>query len=281
MIQIQQDMPSVGNLESIVNKYGETQMIIDTDSVKSDIEALEQKQSKPLSRIDKKNIKEVKEYLEKLLNKTVDSKLEIIWSVDNYILKTYPIELLHIPEYNIEMSDYISASEGHLVRVDFREVLEIIAIEMMYRDLDETMESMEQKLEHLGITGMHPASELLKHFEDNAVNLSKILKVGSSPYSVSDTKLSFEYFGTKEFKSNFYRDNVGYSIKHALAILTQAILDKLVTNNVNFNLCSVTTSGIYFIAQECDVDIYNILDEHADVRAFGRRFKVKSKVTIF
>lgn len=281
MIQIQQDMPDVV-IESLINKNSEVQIDIDIDSIKSDIKTLEEKLKAPLSRTDKKNIKEVKEYLGKVLNRVVDGKLDILWNVDKYILKTYPVELMHIPEYNIEMTDYISVpvESGHLVRVDYRDVLEIIAIEMMYRDLDETMESMELKLENIGITGIYPSIELTKYFDESVVNLSKIFKISNSPYCTSDMN-SFEYFGKKTFKSRHYRDNVGYSIKHALTILTQSILDKLVTSNIDFKLCSVSDSGIYFITEESDVDIDSLLNESAVVRAFGRRFEVKPKVTVF
>lgn len=281
MIQIQQDMPDVNGLESIINKYGEVQISIDIDSVKLDIEALENKLKSPLSRTDKKNMKEVKEYLEKLLKKAPDCKLDLLWSTDKYILKTYPIELIHIPEYNIEMTDYISVDNGHLVRVDYRDVLEIIAIEIMYRDLDETMQSMEEKLSDIGITGIYPSLELTKYFDDSALNLSKMFKISNSPYCLLDGKTSFEYFGKKEFNSPHYRDNVGYSVKHALAIITQSILDKLISSSIDFKLCSVSDSGIYFITSYSDVDIDKIINESAVVRAFGRRFEVKPKVTVF
>lgn len=281
MIQIQQDMPDVTGLESIINRFGEVQISIDTDSVKLDIETLDNKLKTPLSRIDKKNIKEVKEYLERFLKRASDCKLELLWSLDKFILKTYPIEIIHIPEYNIEMTDYISVNNGHLVRVDYKDVLEIIAIEMMYRDLDETLSSMEDKLENIGITGIYPSIELTKHFEESSLKLSKIFKISNSPYCTSDSKTSFEYFGKKEFNSTHYRDNVGYSVKHALAIITQSVLNKLLSSNIDFKLCSVSDSGIYFITSYSDADIDKIINESAVVRAFGRRFEVKPKVTVF
>lgn len=274
-------MPDVTGLDVLISRNSESKMGIDVDSVKLDIDVMETKLLEPMSRIDKRNIKEVKGYIEKILSKTENNVLELAWSLEGSILKSYPVELMHIPEYNIEMTDYISITEGSLVRVDYRDVLQIIAIEMMYRDLGEDSESMEDKLDHIGITGIYPASELLKHFEDDAINLSKIFKVGDSPYRTQDRRIIFEYFGKKEFDGKVYRDCVGYSIKHALSIITLAIMERLTANNIQFQLCSVSDSGVYFVTENDGIEIAEILNESAVVRAFGRRFEVKPEVTVF
>ena len=280
MIQIQQDMPNLNGLESIINKNGEVQIAIDIDSVRLDIENMEEKIKTAFSKTDKKNMTAIKKYLEKMLSRTKDGVLEILWSTEEDVLKTYPIDITHIIEASIEMTDYISEENGHLVRVDYRDVLEIIAIEMMYRDLGETFNGMEEKLSDIGITGIYPSSKLLKHFDCDAIALSKLFKIEDSAYYVKNANVVYEYFGKKEFKTTRYKEPVEYSVKHALAILTQAILSRLGASNIPYKLCSVSDSGIYFITNS-DVDIDKILNESAVVRAFGRRFEVKPKVTIY
>ena len=203
------------------------------------------------------------------------------WRLDGYVLKYTTIELRHIPEYNIEMTDYISVDSGHLVRIDFKNVFEIIAVEMMYRDLGETMETMEEKLDDLGITGIYPASELLKHFDESALLLSKQFKIGDSPYAARNLSDNIEYFGTQRFKTKYYRDIVGYSVKHALTIIAKSILSKLQASNIDYKLCSLNDNGVYFITNYANTDLDIILGDSVNIRAFGRRFEVKPKVTVF
>lgn len=283
MIQIQQDISKAQSLEININKNCEVSFGIDVDSVKSDIEALEEKLKNPLSKYDKKNIKRVKDYLEKLLSRVSDDfNFELLWSVNGDTLETYPLELKYIPEYSIEMTDYIRATEGKLVRIDYRDVFKAIAAEIMYRDLDETMESMEEKLADVGITGIYPVDMLLKHFDADILNLSRIYKIGDSPYYTRDTKYIYEYFGKKRFKTPYYRDCIEYSIRHAIGIIVDALMNKLSATGLKYSLCGANESGIYFIVDcDNDIDIDNILNESAVVRAFGRRFEVKPKVTVF
>lgn len=280
MIQIQQDTQGLNGIETVIGKMGEVSINIDIDSLKSDIDAMELKLTKPFSSKDKKNIKAIRERLNKILNRTEDGTLEIIWNVDNGTLKAYPFDLVHIPEYNIEMTDYVSVGDEHLVRVSYRDVLEIIALDMVYRELGETLVSMEEKLEDIGITVIHPSCELTKHFDENALNLSKVLRISNSSYCSADGREIYDYFGQKAFKSDFYRDVVGYSVKRALTIITSSILKVLNSHGIKYKLCSISESGIYFIT-DTEVEIDKIINESAVVRAFGRKFEVKPKVTVF
>lgn len=282
MIEIQQDKPEIDGLEQLINKNAEVSIHIDTDAVSNDIVALKNKLNSPKSKIDKQNLNNLIEYLAKLQHKVKDGQIEMLWTLNNYVLSTYPIELKHIPEYNIEMTDYITVPDGHLVRINYTDVFNIIALEMMYRDLGETRESMEEYLEDIGITGIYASSELLKHFEENVYMLGKTFRIEDSPYYASDIKKSFEYFGKESFKSKYYKDCIDFSFKHAISIITLNILNKLAVSNLKFQLCSASTSGIYFtITGDSDIDIDKLFNDSAVVRAFGRKFEVKPKITVF
>lgn len=283
MINIQQDTQDIVNIETLLSKNGDIAITIDIGTLQSDINRLLEKQKNPLSRVDKNNIKSTINYLEDLIYNTNNNTLVLNWMVEDGILRSKPIELLHIPEYNIEMSDYISISGSRLVRVDYRNVFEIISTEMMYRDLGETMESMEKKLEDIGITGIYPDTELIKHFDESIYNLSKRFRVGDSPYVSKDRRNNIDYFNKKHFSGKYYRDMVEYSVKYALTLIAKSLLYKLGSNNIDFKLCSLSDSGIYFMttsSEDSGIDTL-INEESVVVRAFGRKFMVKPKITIF
>ena len=70
MITIQQDMPDVSGIEQLIAKSSDKQIIVDIDSINSDIEALYNKGDTPLSKVDKKNIQTVIDYLYRLIEET-------------------------------------------------------------------------------------------------------------------------------------------------------------------------------------------------------------------
>ena len=281
MISIQQDMIELDGLESIIHKNSDATIGIDESALEADIKSLEDKINNSLSKIDKKNAKDVLSYLEKIKSRVHESKVEIIWSLDKSTLKSYPIQLTSIPAYNIEMTDYVSITDGHLVRFDYTDVLNIIAVDMAYRDLGETRDSIEELLDEIGITGVYPASSILNSFESNIFDICKTLIVDDSPYRIKDLRLTQEYFGKETFKSKYYADAIEYSAKHAMAIIANSILAKLVAGKIKFSLCSVSTSGVYVIIHGENTDIIEKIKESAVVRAFGRRFEVHPRITVF
>lgn len=281
MIVIQQDIVELDGLDSIINKHGDANIKVDLAAIESDIKSLEEKIQNPLSRIDKKNARNVLNYIEKLKGRAVDSNIELVWSVDKHALKSYPVQFNSIPAYNIEMTDYVDVSGESLIRFDYSDVFNVIALDMAYRDLGETNESIEEMLDEVGVTGIYPASILLSNFEPNIFEVCKTLIVDDSPYRASDLKITQEYFGIESFKSKYYSDCLEYSAKHALAIIASNLLGKLVNSKVKFSLCSVSTSGIYVIIHDNNTDIADKIKESVVVRAFGRRFEVHPRITVF
>ena len=280
MIQIKQDNYSVGGVEQSILKNNSFDVCINTDLLDSDISKLTEKARFPLSKYDKSNIKRAINYLSRLKEASFDSKVYITWSLDGYILRSTPIKFIHIPEYSIEMTDYIVPDTEGMIRVEYTDMIKIIAIEMMYRDLGETFQSMEHKLSDIGITSVVNCYELLKYFDEDVYMLSKSLKIGDSPYRSSDGKISTEYFGRVEFNTGRYRECVEYSIQHALTIIFGKLAEGFNENNIHFKVYSISDSGIYISVDKRD-KAKEILDECVVVRAFGRQFMVSPKITVF
>lgn len=283
MILIQQDATDVQRAALLAARGREPSIHIDTKAVEDDLASIEEKLARPISKYDKKNLEAVKELLERFIGMLDSSNAGLSWELDGSVLRAKPIELLSLPEYSIEMTDYISSRNGKVVRIDYSKVLEVIAVELMYKDLGETTASMEEKLSGLGVAGVYPAYELLKHFDgDNLLHLSRVLKVGRSGYSTLNGRETYEYFGQRKFTGREYRNCTEYSYKHALTIIVQKIITDFISKNIDFKLAGLNESGIYFITEEKDNQkLIDILCESVGVKALGRRFEVKPKITIF
>lgn len=282
MIQIQQDLPKFSNLEALINKCSLAEVYIDNSAIDKDIDKLNSiANGKGANRKNKGEIKQIIRYINSIKASELDSKIDLLWELNEYVLQSHPVSLIHVLDYGLEMTDYIDIKEGKLIRLEYKELADIISLELMYRELDETIETMEEKLADIGITGIYNTSELLKHFEDNPFELSRSFKVSDSPYLIKDRKQIVEYFGKKTFSSVGYRDCVDYSIRHALALICESVLGSLLSYGIKFDLCSVSDSGIYFTTNSNQYDWDKIVGESVAIRAFGRRFEIKPRITIF
>lgn len=287
MITLKQGAYDLGQLNNLLLKCNESEIELNSAMIDEDIAKLKRKLASPLNRNDKKNMEVITNYLNTLNKyaKTGESYL-MTWSIDKWAFKCSPVDLKHFTPYNIRATDYINISSSKLVHIDYRDVYEIIAFDMMYRDLDETMKSMEEKLRDIGVATVVPSSRLTKLIEDSPLDFSKFMRIGSSSYASVDAKISWDYFGTtynsgESFSSKCYAECVGRSVDVAQLLIAKMILTVFNEQGFEFRICAINEEGFYFLIDNLgSVDINSVL-ESVVVRAFGRKFEVTPKVKVF
>lgn len=260
---------------------------IDCNAIQHDLDKLNNMNGRT-NKIDRDNIKAIKKYLYKIAE-YIDSNdsIQLKWSVKNNRLTSEPIELIHLNPYGIKATDYVNVGKSKLVHADYREVLEIIAFEMMFRDLGETHKSIEEKLINVGITTLEPSNVLTQFIDGSPLDYSKFMKIGDSPYATIDGKMSWDYFssstknGDKAFTSGMYRECVGRSVDIANMIIMKNVVNNLNINKAKYGLCAINEDGIYMVINNADsIDMSSIF-ESVSVRAFGRMFEVVPNIEIF
>lgn len=287
MIEIIQQKVPVNTLSGTFTKMDEVAINVNVELIKKDIERLKVMRSEPKNKYDAANIKGLIAYLEKLLKNVLeDSTFELCWEVKDNIPQSYPLSLINEKAYGIDISNYIEVAENEkLVQMDMTDLADIIAFEIMARDLGETHESIEELLKDCGIIGFEPASLLTNFFKENGdrvYELSKSMKIGETPYYSYDTKKVHDYFSSKEFKTKEYREVVEYSCKYANTIIANTIVKNSLHCNIDIKLIIVNATNITFIVNATDeVNIKNSIIEEISVRAFGRRFKIEPDIQIF
>lgn len=287
MVTIQQDF-SLNELNNLLIKYGDTNLSFNAQAITEDIRRLEkrleeiQERKIPNKEVHKKNIGNIIAYLNRIIKKAGDKSIKINWSLNDNIVKSYPIEMKSIPEYGIYTTDYINLENNKMVYLDYAELADIIAFEMMYRDLGETNDTIEDKLSGIGILSISESSELTKYFTDSPYELSKLLRVASSPYLVPGENKMVDYFGRKTIDTDRYREIVSYSCRCAMAFIVEALMKKASSNGLKIRLCGVFDTGVCLIVPEKEnVDIQKEVAEAVYIRTFGRKLEVKPKVQIF
>ncbi len=305
LIEIKQNSTFSGLVKALDKYNKEIRVNLNRQMIKDDIERLKSDiQSIKNSNITNKeinvmNINKVIEYLERLIkkiDKADERGVNIKWAFNinrngGYDLISYPIKLIEVPEYNIFTIDYINLSknecnntEDKLVYLDYEELADIIAFDMMFRDLGEDHNTIEDKLDSVGIIASSNCEVLTKHFKDSPYELSKVLYVDNSPYMVLNKNINRirDYFGKREFKllnDSTYRSAVSYSCRSAMALVVEGILN---SKAEEVGLCSVLDRGIYIMINSSDEDtIVKALSKPVCIRAFGRLLEVEPKIKVF
>lgn len=287
MIEIIQQKVPANTLVNTFTKMDEVVINVNSELIKKDIEKLKAMLSEPKNRYDAANIKTLISYLDKLLKNILeDSTFEMCWEVKDNIPYSYPLNLINEKAYGIDICNYIEVAENEkLVQMNMTDLADIIAFEIMARDLGETHESIEELLKDCGIIGFEPSSLLTDFFKENGDNvyeLSKSMKIDETPYYSYDTKKVHDYFSSKEFKTKEYRDVVEYSCKYANTIIANTIIKNSLHCNIDIKLIMLNATNITFIVNATDeVSIKNSIIEEISVRAFGRRFKIEPDIQIF
>lgn len=288
MIQLLQRKATNNELNSNINKLESMLVDMDKNMVIHDINRLKSELDITKNKYNRENIKSLIKYLEKLVRLTDDDgKIELCWDVKkDDIPSTYPIRLINEELYKIDICNYITvSSDEYILNVDLTDLANIIAFEFMYKELDETHESIEELLKDCGIISAEDPLVILNKFKennDNVFELSKSMKVSDTPYmSVDDLELH-DYFNTKVFKTDRYKEVVEYSCKYAATLIANRLLQNLNLNRIKYKLLAINPTNIVLIIDKIEnkEDYTNFL-ESIIIRVFGRKFEVKAKLELF
>jgi len=286
MVTIQQDRHMLTNISNIFDKNLVTNVEVYTDMIQRKADKYRE-DLKYAKGVNKHNIKGIIKWLERIISKVDENgNLEYSWELTkDFELKTYPVEVKNIEEYGIHFVDVIKAKENQtILRLDYTNVANLIAFELMHKDMEYTHADMEDKLKEVGIVGIYDIKYLFDKLEEddrNAYMLSKKLKIGKSYYKTADKRKIVDYFNLKTFNAVKYKDVVHYSCERAILLILEKILNNLYRSKVEFSLCMVTNTEIDIVFN--DIGDFNIRDivENAIIRVLGRKFEVKPKVQIY
>lgn len=285
MIELIQSKSNMLEISNLITKVSEISLHVNKELIESDIERLKKELNETNNKFNILNIKALIKYLKKILKYTnEDSVFEIGWNIDKDNLPcTYPLKLFNEPLYKVDVCNYIELDDNeHIVEIDTTEVADIIAFEIMFKDLGETHDSIEHLLRYSSVVGLESSSTLTDFFNENGdkvYELSKSMKIGETPYYSPELNKVHDYFHSKTFKTSEYREVVKYSCTYASAIIANNIVKNATHNGLDIKMLMVNDTQISFIINT-DIDNCNKLLDEIYVRAFGRKFVVKPKISL-
>ena len=271
------------------NKIDTTDIIklhISSEMLDREMSRIEKMGSVIKSDYDKKNISILTKYLNNIKKKMDENNdIEICWTPDGTMAKTYPISIINERAYNFDTCNIIEIGDRQkIVEVNLTDLADIIAFEFMYRDLYETHDSIEELLKNCGIIGYEDSSILTNLFKENGDNvyeLSKSMKIWDTPYYSYEDKTIIDYFHMKKFKKDTYKDVVEYSCKYAAFIILNKFIKNAMHVKMDIKPIMLTPTHIAFMLNDVDdnIDISTIIED-VSIRVFGRKFVIKPNVTV-
>ena len=227
-------------------------------------------------------------------NDDSDSNVDVsVYVADNKNLKFYPNKFMFEDESDIDLSKCLG--DGLCaVNVNLIDIANIIAYELVHEDLCETFESMEKKLQDVGVGKVHEADKITKWFNDEDIlKIAKELLIGDSPYADYDSHFINDYFNVNRFpiytnnsisssrvnKHNHYKEVIEYSCKHAMSIIICSIIKTIARSEMNVVVTGYDEYTICAVVSDNDKEEFPKILNDIVIRAFGRKFRVEPKIT--
>lgn len=283
MIEIYQGRLNMPYLANILSKHSEVEINIAKEFLDDNIQNIEKTFKETKSKYEKQSLQSVIDYLHKIKVKTIDGKLNLIWIIDkDKTVKSYPIDLGAKLKYGIKPTDYFKNDDGFkILKADYSKALELIAFDMMYRDLGFSMKYMEKALSNIGITSISDSSIILKFLDgESAIECSEYMKIEDCPYATVDNKICGDYFHIGMYETDRYKDIIDISCRYALTAILNSILKIVNSETTDFKLCGVSSDGIYVMVPDGYAESLKEKIEPAVVRVLGRRFEAIPTVSL-
>lgn len=277
----------IGNVKSSLSKLDETKLKINITLLNKDIDRLENEKDETKNKFNKKNIEALITYLKKVRNCVERDKgyLTVCWTQDTHgEPKSYPVDMIDEPLYNISICNYIEVSSGNkAIIINMMDIADVISYELMYRDLCDELEDIEERLDNAVIVGYNDISMLTAKFKadgDNMYYLSKTMKIEDTAYYCSDNKTVFDYFMYKEFSDGYYRNVVQYSCKSAAEVIASTLIKNLSMLGIKTELIMAEPTCVALMAEDKKGNLTEDTIDDISILAFGRKFRIDKRKCI-
>lgn len=274
--------------KSISRQFGEeiNTLTVYKKAVQNDIAEMRNKYEAAKGMFNRSNIERIIGYLVKLESLiSEDETLDICWCENkNGSVTTYPITLEVIKEYGINAIRYAVVDENSaVVYADNSMLADMIAYEMMYRDLGDNIEDIENELMECKITSVESSTRmrnLFSHMDISPYKLSRDIKVIDSPYKGIETGKLVKYFTCDEerLKENEKYHEVVYEVCKKINII---IMMEITSNVRGVTPLCVGDTYYGFRVDRDKLDKATQIASEVCIRVFGRTFNIGTELEVY
>lgn len=267
----------------LLNKYTRGYYMLDTPAIKLDLEKYTQMMSQAVSKKEKAQLNEICNYLKTLLGNIVNHAIQATWYVVDDALITSPVAFKNFIAYDLDTTRYILKREDRTVVICYKDLWDILALQIGHRDLDFNTKAIDQQLldNKIGLHGLSDVQILYELTTNNAYAELVELRMDQTPYHVASKHGQYftNYFG-KPLNGDTYRESLTSTNTYANAIILEQLLEQIPVHS-NLELLGVLGDSFFFNTDMSNEEVHKYLATSLLVRAFGRNFEILPSVTIY
>lgn len=255
--------------EKLDNRIKDIQREIKDNQNRTRLRALE---------IDLINLQNIKKYLIELerIMRNNNWHVKLKWMSDwNSKIMCTPVTLRNFPSYGVNVTDYLITGKEKIVTVDLREVMDLLALELVFLDIGLDFDTIEKRLGGISQFRINSVDVLKKAdvYEKGMYESAKTMKIERSHY-LTDKGIT-SYFGElSNNKEKTYRAAVENTSKDVIA----QYVCSMIKNSSNIELLSVGETHICFKTNEDDIEL---IAGNVGIVVFGRKFEVKPIIKVY
>lgn len=276
-------------LNSMLEKYGKYSARLDEACIRDDINLVNSFLEKEKNKLKVKSYKQIKSYLEKLLNICKeDRKISIAFETDGKQIGGFPLNTMKVDEpklgLRLEYLDYVViASNLSIVRLNYSHLMSGLALEVAKDDLGYDMEYVEEQLKETSLVVVNDSSILDTFMEDD--DLSRVVsefRIGESDYYDKVKKEAHSYFLDKVKDTYSYAGIISSTMKKAMALIAADLLYQFSNydDDLSVGILAIYDDELVLVASKIDRNILNILNKPICALILGRKFIFNTAVNI-
>lgn len=260
-------------------KSASLEVRLDRESIEEDIIKYRKREKEVRNKIAKANYKNIRMYLTQLRELSKRDSVELEYSLKNKEIISTPIRTEKFGLFNVQFTDYVKAEDGVLITVDYSRVLDLMAMELAYRDWGYTQVELEKMLEVDSIITINNTDKL-EFIEKNAFEKTCGMLIEDTPYTYGGKIL--DYYGEEVNDCRGYSCTLNRSANKTMAWLVCQELRKFNTEELEAKLVAVYYNSIIFRCKKEDMKkVVEQIEEEVIIRVFGRKYSIKPDVKTF
>lgn len=284
MIEITENsMYTKKRISKLLNKYTRGYYLLDIETIKKDYARFTELKKQSQKKKEKQELEQVCNYLNELLVTSNNQAIQATWFVADDKILTTPVIFKNFEQYGIDTINYILKRDDRTVKISYRDLWNVLALQMGHRDLDFSTKEIDSALTDKKITlhGLSDISILYELTTRNAYDELINLRIDQTPYHIAgkNGKYFINYF-SKPLEGDTYKEALGSTIAQAFVIIIEQILEQIPTS-ANLELLGIIDDNIYFNTDMPIDEVMHYLANDLLVRAFGRNFEIIPSVTIY
>lgn len=254
------------------------------EQLKLTIERAQRLKGKIKNKTSRDNVGAMEKHIKRIMKELdEDGTMEICWSERDGVLSSYPIDIVDEEDYKLRMTDSILTVDKKLVKIKYSNIREIMAFKYIYRELGYDLNSIEEIMANIGISGVCSSEKLMEELKKHGgvYNNAFSMVVRDSPYANTVKGEISGYFTGEKYvlkKGDTYGNIVRKNCKEVLSIIALETLKKCSNNGMRVELVSVDERTVTMMVDSKE-DVSRIV-EQVSLRAFGRQLLIEADVTV-